>query len=162
MTAHSTILQERWVMKIQHSSENCSSDARALRRGTIVACSDRFPMQLLLKPARRWVKFDASQIECVVDEKPVNVRFGLKADICSATADVRFTLNSDRESGSLQKAMSALPPKADMCGATRDVRFGPKADTASLDRLLADAACVRDQAVQARGAVPHWKSASIR
>ena len=36
---------------------------------------------------------------------------------CSATADVRFTLNSDRESGFSQKAMSALPPKADMCGA---------------------------------------------
>ena len=42
-----------------------------------------------------------------------DVRFGSKADICSATADVRFTLNSDRESGFPQKAMSALPPKAD-------------------------------------------------
>ena len=40
-----------------------------------------------------------------------NVRFGSKADICSATADVRFTLNSDRESGFLQRAMSAFPRK---------------------------------------------------
>jgi hypothetical protein len=40
-------------------------------------------------------------------------------------ADVRFTLNSDRESGFPQKAMSSLPPKADVCGATRHVRFVP-------------------------------------
>ena len=57
-----------------------------------------------------------------------DVRFGSKADICSATADVRFTLNSDRESGFPQKAMSALPPKADMCGATVHVHFVPIAD----------------------------------
>ena len=31
----------------------------------------------------------------------------------------------------------------------------PQWTSASFDRLLADAACVRDQAVQARGAVPH-------
>ena len=59
-----------------------------------------------------------------------HVRFGSLADMCSATADVRFTLNSDRESGFPQKAMSALPPKADMCTATRDVRFVPIADIA--------------------------------
>jgi len=57
-----------------------------------------------------------------------NVRFGSRADICSAKGHVRFTPNSDRESEIPQKAMSALPPKADICGATRDVRFGPKAD----------------------------------
>jgi hypothetical protein len=62
--------------------------------------------------------------------KFTNVRFGSKADICSATADVRFTLTSDRESGFLQKAMSALPPKADMCGATGNVGYGPIADIA--------------------------------
>ena len=39
-----------------------------------------------------------------------DVRFGSKADICSA------------------KGMSALPPKADMCGATSDVCFVPIAD----------------------------------
>src|SRR5262244_2704765 len=43
-------------------------------------------------------------------------------------ADVRFTPNSDRESGLPQTVMSALAPKADMCGAATDVRFGPKAD----------------------------------
>src|SRR5262245_31188471 len=58
----------------------------------------------------------------------LNVRFGSKADICSATAHVRFTPNSDRESGHRQTVMSALPPKADMCGARGNVRFGPKAD----------------------------------
>src|SRR5262249_30622601 len=49
-------------------------------------------------------------------------------DMCSANGDVRFTPESDHESGHQQEFMSALPPKADMCGATRDVRFGPKAD----------------------------------
>jgi hypothetical protein len=58
-----------------------------------------------------------------------HVRFGSKADMCSAKADVRFTPNSDRESEIPQKAMSALHPKADMCGASRDVRFGPIADS---------------------------------
>ena len=57
-----------------------------------------------------------------------NVRFGSKADMCGALGHVRFTPNTDRESGFLQKVMSALPPKADMCSATRDVRYGPEAD----------------------------------
>jgi hypothetical protein len=59
------------------------------------------------------------------DATPNDVRFASKADICSATAHVRFTSNSDRESGFPQQSMSALPPKADMCGAASDVRFGP-------------------------------------
>src|SRR5262245_20674712 len=58
----------------------------------------------------------------------LNVRFGSKADICSAADDVRFTPNSHRKSGLPQKNMSALHPKADMCGATSDVRYGPIAD----------------------------------
>jgi hypothetical protein len=57
----------------------------------------------------------------------LNVRFGSKADICSAT-HVRFTPNSDRESGFPQKVMSALPPKADICSALAHVCFGPIAD----------------------------------
>jgi hypothetical protein len=57
-----------------------------------------------------------------------HVRFGSKADMCAAKSDVRFTPNSDRESGFPQKVMSALPPKADMCGALADVCFGPIAD----------------------------------
>ena len=57
-----------------------------------------------------------------------DVRFGSLADICSAKSHVRFTPDSDRESGFPREVMSALPPKADMCGATRDVRFGPIAD----------------------------------
>src|SRR5215831_13201895 len=57
-----------------------------------------------------------------------NVRFGSKADMCSAKADVRFTPNSDRESGHRQTVRSALPPKADMCGAVAHVCFGPIAD----------------------------------
>src|SRR5262245_12374530 len=55
-------------------------------------------------------------------------RFGSKADICSAQAHVRFTPNSDRESGLPQIIMSALPPKADMCGALAHVCFGTMAD----------------------------------
>jgi hypothetical protein len=60
-----------------------------------------------------------------------HVRFGSKADICGATAHVRFTPDSDRESGFPHKVMSALPPKADMCIALGDVCFGPKADIVS-------------------------------
>ena len=62
----------------------------------------------------------------------LDVRFGSLADICSAKGHVRFTPNSDRESGFPRKVMSALPPKADMCGAAIDVRFGPIADIGSI------------------------------
>src|SRR5262245_33294098 len=47
-------------------------------------------------------------------ERRSYVRFGSKADICTAPAHVRFTPNSDRESRHPQTVMSALPPKADM------------------------------------------------
>jgi hypothetical protein len=60
-----------------------------------------------------------------------DVRFGSKADICSAKGHVRFTSNSDRESEFPQRAMSALPPKADMCGAIAHVCYGPEADMCS-------------------------------
>src|SRR5262249_61813130 len=43
---------------------------------------------------------------------------GLKMTGSLEQAHVRFTPNSDRESGLPQMVMSALPPKADMCGAT--------------------------------------------
>jgi hypothetical protein len=66
-----------------------------------------------------------------------DVRYGSKADICSAAADVRFTPNSDRESGHVPMVMSALPPKADVCTATAHVCFGPIADIADLfDHLI--------------------------
>jgi hypothetical protein len=50
----------------------------------------------------------------------------------SAKEHVRFTPNSDRESGHAQMVMSALPPKADMCSARGDVRYGPKADIGTI------------------------------
>ena len=56
------------------------------------------------------------------------VRFGSKADMCSANLHVRFAPNSDRENGFPHKVMSTLPPKADMCGALAHVCFGPIAD----------------------------------
>src|SRR5262245_53405003 len=65
------------------------------------------------------------------DSFATNVRFGSKADICSAKGHVRFAPNSDRESGLVPIVMSALPPKAHMCGAIAYVRFGPKADMAT-------------------------------
>ena len=60
-----------------------------------------------------------------------NVRFGSKADMCSAKGHVRFT------------------PKADMCGATGDVRFVPKADmqnacTVSLEKQKLRSCCNKD------------------
>jgi hypothetical protein len=51
-----------------------------------------------------------------------DVRFGSKADICSAKRHVRFTPNSDRESGLRQTVMSALRLKADVCSALAHVR----------------------------------------
>src|SRR5262245_6302978 len=61
--------------------------------------------------------------------------------MCSTKRHVRFTPNSDRESGLPQTVMSALPPKADMCSAVAHVCFGPKADICDLlkqkDRLAA-------------------------
>jgi len=59
---------------------------------------------------------------------PRDVRFGSKADSCSAATHVCFAPNSDRESGLSQKARSALPLKADMCSANTNVRYGPIAD----------------------------------
>jgi hypothetical protein len=47
---------------------------------------------------------------------------------CGATSHVRFSPNSDGESGFPQKVMSALVLKADMCGAVAHVRYGPEAD----------------------------------
>src|SRR5262245_59656442 len=61
-----------------------------------------------------------------------HVRFGSKADICTAIGHVRFTPNSDRERRHTQTVMSALHPKANMCGARGHVRFGPIADIARL------------------------------
>ena len=58
----------------------------------------------------------------------LDVRFGSQADICNAATHVRFTPNSDRESGLPQKVMSGLPPEADMCSALVHVRFVPIAD----------------------------------
>jgi hypothetical protein len=52
--------------------------------------------------------------------------------MCVANSDVRFTPNSDRESGLPQTVMSALPPKADVCSATAHVCFGPIADIGCL------------------------------
>src|SRR5262249_4182604 len=63
-----------------------------------------------------------------------NVRFGSKADMCSEKAHVRFTPNSDRESGLPQTVMSAFHPKADMCSALPHVRFGPIADMCGAKR----------------------------
>ncbi|MGB8142048.1 MAG: hypothetical protein WCF52_16400, partial [Pseudolabrys sp.] len=56
----------------------------------------------------------AGRGQAKVDGRPADVRFGSKADICSATTHVRFTPDSDRESEFPHKVMSALPPKADI------------------------------------------------
>jgi hypothetical protein len=69
---------------------------------------------------RTQVMTPAQEISCV--------RFGSEADMCDAQAHVRFTPNSDRNSGRALTVMSALPPKADMCGATGNVGYGPIAD----------------------------------
>jgi len=70
-------------------------------------------------------------LSCTATILSRHVRFGSKADICRALDDVRFTPNSDRESGFPQTVMSALPPKADMCDAIAHVCFRPIADIAT-------------------------------
>jgi hypothetical protein len=60
---------------------------------------------------------------------------GQKRTYAVQKGHVRFTPNSDRESGFPQQAISALPPKAGMCGATRDVCFGPTADNGTAGKL---------------------------
>jgi len=74
-----------------------------------------------------------------------DVRFGSKADVCVAKPYVRFTPESDRESGHPHKVMSALHLKADMCGAVAHVGFGPEADIPLFDDVVgAPDECVRD------------------
>jgi hypothetical protein len=51
----------------------------------------------------------------------------------AAQEDIHFIPNRDRESGFLQKVMSASPLKADRCGAKRNVSQGPQADSATND-----------------------------
>src|SRR5215831_14933643 len=85
---------------------------------------------------------------------------GKKADICSAPTHVRFTANSDRESGHRQTVMSALPPKADMCGAPAHVCFGPKADSCTAAKRIVIRSPRRRSAEGAkarRGRAP-WRS----
>ena len=43
---------------------------------------------------------------------PPDVRFGSKADMCSAKRHVRFTPNSDRESGFLRKGHVRFTPES--------------------------------------------------
>src|SRR5262249_31065949 len=63
----------------------------------------------------------------------------------------------------LVHVMSALPPKRRTSPQRKQMSaLGQKRTSASFDRLLADAARVRDQAVRAHGAVSRWKSASSR
>jgi hypothetical protein len=66
-----------------------------------------------------------------------DVRFGSKADMCSAQAHVRFTPDSDRKSGPPQTVMSALPRIATSNATHGDVCFGPIADMPGLfDQLI--------------------------
>jgi hypothetical protein len=80
-------------------------------------------------PPKHFCKKSGNKLVC--DFLVGDVRFGSKADICSAKQHVRFAPNSDRESG-----CPLYPQKADMCGATRDVRFGPIADMRLFDHLV--------------------------
>jgi hypothetical protein len=60
---------------------------------------------------------------------------GQKRTYAVKKGHVRFTPNSDQQSGPPHKVMSASPPKADVGGANTDVRYGPIADIASLIRF---------------------------
>jgi len=49
---------------------------------------------------------NATCLETFLQFYRLNVRFGSKADICAAISHVRFTPNSDRESGLPAKVLS--------------------------------------------------------
>ena len=85
---------------------------------------------------------------------------GQKQTCAVQQADVRFTPNSDRESGFPQKAMSALPPKADMCGALAHVRFVPIADSCSAEKRIVIRSLRRREraAKEARSGRAPWRS----
>ena len=72
---------------------------------------------------------------------------GHKRTYAVQKAHVRFTPNSDRESGFSQTAMSALPPKADMCGALAHVCFGPIADIVATSTLDTHCECHTGEAL---------------
>jgi len=65
---------------------------------------------------------DNHRIVSIHPDEVAHVRFGSQADICVAIGHVRFTPNSDRESGNPRKSMSALPPKADIGRHDRNIR----------------------------------------
>ena len=52
-----------------------------------------------------------------VGTKPADVRFGSKADMCSAIGHVRFTSKSDRERDSRKGHVRFTPKSGDPCGA---------------------------------------------
>jgi hypothetical protein len=57
-----------------------------------------------------------------------DVRFGSKADICSAKGQVRFAPIATAKANFPQTVMSVLPPRAGMRGATSDDFNVPIAD----------------------------------
>src|SRR5215813_14257529 len=85
-----------------------------------------------------------------------HVRFGSKADSCSAATHVRFAPNSDHKSGHPKKVMSALPPKADMCTALANVCYGPIADIGPTDPRSVNihAPCPNSSGKRARRSAP--------
>src|SRR4029078_11193044 len=60
---------------------------------------------------------DCAMVEVQTDGRKMRCPLWSSADICSARWQVRFTPNSDCESGLSRRVMSALPQTADMCGA---------------------------------------------
>jgi hypothetical protein len=86
---------------------------------------------LVKKPQRQGADY---RLACAASQQKrrADVRFGSKADMCSAKRHVRFTPNSDRESGHVPLVISALPPEADICSALAYVCFGPIAHSSGL------------------------------
>jgi len=77
------------------------------------SATDQFTIYISLQGRRHWLPFAGGLAPLGVSPAQNtlqrHVRFGSKADICAATNHVRFTPNSDRESGFPQNVMSALP-----------------------------------------------------
>jgi hypothetical protein len=66
----------------------------------------------MLNPPGRYTGKGQYTICALAQENLVDVRFGSKADICSAKSHVRFTPNSDRESEISAKGHVCFTPES--------------------------------------------------
>jgi len=71
---------------------------------------------------------------------PIDVRFGSEADTCAAKSDVRFTPDSDRESGFSRTAICLLYPQKQTCAVQSEMSAkGQKRTSLLIEQLIGTA-----------------------